>query len=688
MNDASGPADSGADPFLWLEEVDGERALAWVREQNARSLGIIEADSRFEPIHAEARAIHTADDRIPYGSPVAGTVHSFWRDRHNVRGLLRRTSLASYRTPDPDWEVVLDLDALAAAEGENWIYGGRAFRPPENQRFVIHLSRGGGDATVLREFDMAGGRFIDDGFTLPEAKQSVSWLDADRLLVATSHGGGPVNTAGYPRTVRLWQRGTPIDSARPLYEAPESDALLGTHVSHRPDGRYAFIVRRSDFFHEQLFAVGGDGAVAALPLPDDIDFRGVFADRLLLLLRSDWTVDGTRFPAGAAVSLDLPATLTASAPRGVRLMAEPPARGAIEGIATTRDRVLVQLLDMVRGRIDVLRPDGEGWRRARLELPDLGSVSVAAADDESDTAFIGYEDFLTPTTLYLSENDGAPEPIKRLPPHIDPEPYRVEQRIATSPDGTEVPYFLLRAREARREAGSDAATPTILYGYGGFEISLSPHYASPLQKAWLERGGAFAIANIRGGGEFGPAWHSAALKANRQRAFDDFYAVAEHLVASGLTAPRRLGIYGGSNGGLLVGVAVTQRPELFGAAVCAVPLLDMLRYHKLLAGASWIGEYGDPEVAEERAYIARYSPYQNAAADRAAPPMFFWTSTRDDRVHPGHARKMAARLLEQGRDVLYFENIEGGHSAAADLLQLARRDALTVVYFLQKLADG
>jgi prolyl oligopeptidase len=675
--------DSTADPFLWLEDVQGERALDWVRAQNARSLGELEADPRFRPIYDDAVAILTAEDRIPYGIPLAGAVHNFWQDKANVRGLLRRTSLASYRRPDPDWEVVLDLDAQAKAEDENWVYAGREFRPPDHQRFLISLSRGGGDAVVLREFDMATRQFIDDGFTLPEAKQRAAWLDRDRLLVATSHGGGPVNSSGYPRTIRLWQRGTPIESARLVYEAPETDALLFTTVSHRRDGRHAFIVRMPDFYHEQVFLVDDAGTATPLALPDDLQFGGMFAGRLMITLRSDWTVGGQRYPAGAAVSVDLAATAAAGAARGAHLIAAPPARGALQGLASTSDRLLVQQLDLIKGRIEVAEPDGDGWRIAPLELPAMGSISIAGADDETPTAMLVYQDFLTPTTLYLAEGDRAPEPIKRLPSRIDPEPYVAEQRFAVSQDGTEVPYFLLRSKGARM----DGETPTILYGYGGFEIALTPSYVSPMQKAWLEHGGAYAIANIRGGGEFGPAWHEAALKSNRQRAYEDFYAVAEHLIGSGLTSSRRLGIYGGSNGGLLVGVAVTQRPELFGAVACAVPLLDMLRYHKLLAGASWIGEYGDPEIAEERAVIARYSPYQNVPG-RPMPPILFETSTMDDRVHPGHARKMAAKLIDQGRDVLYYENIEGGHSAAADLLQVARRDALTITFFLQKLADA
>lgn len=677
-------AGAAEDPFLWLEDVEGDEALDWVRAQNERSLGVLEGDARYERLYEDAKAIHTATDRIPYGIYADGTIHNFWQDAGHVRGLLRRIDLDGYKAADPDWEIVLDLDALAEEEGENWVYGGRTFLPPKNDRCLIALSRGGSDASVMREFDMGAKAFIEDGFVLPEGKQWGSYLDADTLLIATPHGGGTTNSSGYPRQIRRWRRGTPIEAADLVYESAETDAMVRPYVSHRPEGRRALLVRLPDFFHQQVFALDDDGTPTPLPLPDDVDLQGVFGPHLLAGLRSDWSADGRSFPSGSLVSIDLDATLRAEAPSGVRLVAAQPERGTIASVSTTKDRVYIGMLDTVTGRLVAAQPpeDGDGdWRTEPVPLDPTGSLTVVSADSFSETVLVDFQSFLTPATLNLMRDGRAPEPIKALPARFDPEPFQAEQHVAVSADGTEVPYFLL----SPREWSGDGPLPTILYGYGGFEVSLSPTYLGPLGKAWLEAGGAYAIANIRGGGEFGPAWHQAALKANRQRAFDDFIAVAETLVETGVTAPDRLGISGGSNGGLLVGAAMTQRPELFAGVFCAVPLLDMLRYHKLLAGASWIGEYGDPDVPDERAWIEAYSPYQKLAAGTRYPRMFLATSTKDDRVHPGHARKMAAKMMSQDHDVLYYENIEGGHSAAADLLQLARRDALATVFFLDTL---
>jgi len=679
------PPGAGDDPYLWLEEVEGGAALNWVRARNADSLARLEGDPRFDTLLKDATALYTATDRIPYGIYRGGAVRNFWQDGTHIRGILRRTGLQNYSDAEPDWETVLDIDALADEEGENWVYAGSVTRPPEHAQAIIYLSRGGGDAVVAREFDLAAKTFVADGFTLPEGKQWVVWLDADTLLAVSGHGGGAMNSSGYPRTIRRWRRGTPVDAAEVVFEAPESDAFLRPVVCVRPDGPRTLIVQLPDFYHQRIHVLDEAGQIERLALPEEIEVQALLADRLIFLLREDWQVEATHFEAGSAVSIDIAATLDAGAATTVRLLAAPPERGSVEAVHAAANSVYVELLDTVTGKLVAARPDGDGWRTKDIALPAAGSLNVVSCDDFNDVVMVNFESFLMPRTLYLiqdkEEGEEAAEAIKAMPARIDPEPYVTEQHFATSADGTQVPYFLLRPKTVPM----DGSTPTLLYGYGGFEISLTPSYVNAITKAWLERGGAAAIANIRGGGEFGPAWHQAALKENRQRAYDDFIAVGEHLIESGLTSPRHLGIHGGSNGGLLVGVAFTQRPELFAAVACSVPLLDMLRYHKLLAGASWVIEYGDPDVAHERAVIEAYSPYQNLDPKADYPEVFFTTSTRDDRVHPGHARKMVARMAEQGHDVLYFENIEGGHAAAADLNQLARRDALTITYFLQKL---
>ncbi len=673
---------SSEDPFLWLEDIEGARALAWVREQNAHALARLEADPRHEEIRQAALAVYTAADRIPYGRILNGKVDNFWQDKDHVRGLWRRTTLESYAGAEPDWTVLLDLDALAGAEGENWVWKGADCLAPDFDRCLLRLSRGGADAVVMREFDTAAGAFVAGGYALEEEKQNAAWIDADHLLIASPLEGGAKNTSGYARTIRLWTRGTPLAAAPTLFESAASDAFVFPVVVHRPEGREMFIVRAPDFFHETVHHLAADGTLTELPLPADVNFQGLIDGRVIALLRSDWTTDALVAPAGAVVSVPL-ASLLAGTHDGLEVVVAPSDRLAIQNVAIGAAAVYVTALDNVTGRLlRAVRGDA-GWQVDDIDLPDNGTVSIVSADDFSDSVFLNFESFLEPDTLYLTRDGAAPMPLRRMPARFDPAPYTVEQLFAESADGTKVPYFVIRAKDM----AFDGTTPTILYGYGGFEIALSPGYLTPLAIEWLKRGGAYVVANIRGGGEFGPRWHEAALKENRPRAYEDFAAVAKDLVARRITSPARLGIYGGSNGGLLVGATMVRYPELFGAVVSAVPLLDMLRYHKLLAGASWIGEYGNPDIPEERAFIARYSPYQNVRADVVYPPVFFTTSTRDDRVHPGHARKMAAKMMAQGHDVLYYENIEGGHAGAANLEQRAMRDALIGTYFLQELAD-
>lgn len=702
----SSPAAS--DPFLWLEEIDSPEALAWVRARNAPTRDFLTADPRFARIRDDLRAIATAKDRIPEVALRGEWVYNLWQDETHVRGLWRRARVESFRAPDACWEVLLDLDELGRAEGESWVWKGASCLGPDYAKCVVSLSRGGKDAVVVREFDLASRRFVPEsegGFSLPEAKSSVGWLDADSLWVGTDFGPGTLTESGYPRVAKLWRRGTPLSAARTVFEGAAHDISAGAYTSHAPEGDLHFAYRSLNFFEgEQWLLSPADGRLRHVPFPKDAEFQGVFRGHLLAKLRKEWRGPARAIPAGALVSLPLALvagraagsaspdpSFVAEALGAAEIIHSPDARSAINGISRARDRLYVDLLHNVKGAVlEVSRASPElGWESLLLPFEDNGVVSVSAADPFGELVFARYESFTVPTTLYAHRPDGArpgaarPEAWKSLPARFDASGIEVSQREAVSRDGTRVPYFLIH----RKGMPVDGDNPTLLYGYGGFEVSLTPYYLATTAKAWIERGGAYAIANIRGGGELGPAWHQAALKENRPRAFEDFIAVAEGLVRDRVTSSRRLGIMGGSNGGLLMGVMLTQRPDLFRAVVCQVPLLDMLRYHKLLAGASWVGEYGDPDDPAERAAIERYSPYQSLKEGVKYPRALFVTSTRDDRVHPGHARKMAARLESLGQAPLYYENIEGGHGGSADLEQWVDRAGLEFTYLLKELAD-
>lgn len=684
--DARSPATTAVaqdDPYVWLEEVEGEEALAWVAEQNERSLERLQSDPRYETIRDEALALFEASDRIPYGSYSGGQVHNFWQDENHVRGIWRRTTLESYASANPAWETVLDVDALAEEEGENWVYKGRSCLPPENRLCLVRLSRGGSDAVVTREFDAVSGTFVEDGFVLPEAKSSVSWIDGNTVFVGTDFGEGSLTSSGYPRTVRIWKRGAPLADARQIAEADSSYVSIDGFVTWRPEGATRFVQSTPKFFQSELYWLSDEFEPIRVPLQDDARFSGLVGDRMLVVLRSDWTVGGNTFGEGSLVSLNLPESVRSGEPSEVELILEPTARMAIRGVSGSLDASYVSVLDEVNGSILRLTRDGGDWNLAPVKLPTNGNVSLTSADAYSDVVMASFQSFTVPNRLYLIRDGSEPIVIKSLPDRFDASGLVTQQKFATSADGERIPYFVVRPADLP----FDGTAPTLLYGYGGFEVSLTPSYANPGTIAWLERGGVYVLANIRGGGEFGPSWHEAALLENRQRAYDDFIAVAEDLVAAGITSPEHLGISGGSNGGLLVGAVTMQRPDLFGAVVCSVPLLDMMRYHKLLAGASWMAEYGNPDDPEMRAVIERYSPYQNVKPDADYPEIFFWTNTRDDRVHPGHPRKMVARMEELGHPVLYYENTEGGHSAGANLRQAATTTALTTVYLLQQLSD-
>ncbi len=667
------------DPHAWLEAVEGPEALAWVRGQNARSLAQLEGDERYAGLRAQALAVVTATDRIPMPTLRQGQVFNFWQDQTHVRGLWRRTSLAGYAAAAPPWEVLLDVDALAAADKANWVFKGAQCRWPDYGRCLVSLSDGGKDAVEVREFDIGAKAFVADGFRLPAGKQDAAWLDADTLLVARDWGPGTMTDSGYPYIVKRLARGQGLDQAVEVFRGQPHDVAAGAAVLHDGDGHTAVVFTRSVTFYESETWIDAPGGPVKLGLPAKHSLQGMVRGQLLVTLEEDWG----GFRSGALISVD--AAEAARRPQALTalLVVQPGPRQSIEGVSTTRGHVLVDLYENVRGGVRRYGLEGGRWTGETIPLPDNASVGVAASEDDSETFFASATSFLSPSALWLSKDRGAPTQIKATPARFDASTHVTEQFEATSKDGTRIPYFVVRPRDM----AFDGNNPTLLYAYGGFQVSMTPSYSGTTGKLWLERGGVYVLANIRGGGEFGPAWHQAGLKTQRQRVFDDFAAVAQDLIDRKITRPRRLGAMGGSNGGLLMGVELTQHPELFNAVVVQVPLLDMLRYHRLLAGASWMAEYGDPDQAEEGAFLRSISPYHNLKPGVAYPEPFFVTSTKDDRVHPAHARKMAAKMQAMGLPFLYYENIDGGHSAAANLQETARRVSLEYLYLTRKLMD-
>jgi prolyl oligopeptidase len=667
-------AQSADDPFQWLEDVQGDKALAWAREHNAKTIAVLEARPEYKPIYARTLEILDSEKKIPTPELLGETVYNFWKDGAHERGIWRRTTLASYRTAAPQWATVLDVDALAKADGKPWVFHGATCLAPAYVRCMVSLSPGGSDASVEREFDTKTKEFVSGGFVLPEAKSFIAWHDENTLWLGTDFGPGSLTSSGYPRIVKLWKRGTPASAARTVFEGQAEDVGSAGRTEVLSDGRYDLITRTPAFFREETFLFLGDRLVR-LDLPEDAQPRLFFRDRLLFSLRSDWTVGGKTYREGSLLAGTVDDLL-----RGVRrfdVLFEPSARVSLAGVDRTRDRVLLQTLDNVRGRLTAvsLKDDG-AWTRSELPTPGIGTADLAAASDQSESFFFTYEDFTTPRSLWLAEKGAAPVQVKSMPAFFDATGITTEQFEATSKDGTKIPYFVVRPKGVK----SDGAAPTLLYAYGGFEISQVPGYNGVLGSAWLSRGGVYVLANIRGGGEFGPAWHKAAVKEKHIHNFEDFAAVAQDIAARKITSARHLGIMGGSQGGLLVSGTLALYPDLFHAVVAQVPLADMKRFSHLLAGASWIAEYGDPDKAEDWAYIQTWSPYQLLKPDAKYPTPFFWTNTRDDRVHPAHARKMVAKLEAQGHPVYYFENTEGGHGSGAVNKQTAQVTALQYAY--------
>ncbi|MDO5505040.1 MAG: prolyl oligopeptidase family serine peptidase [Pseudoxanthomonas suwonensis] len=675
------------DPYQWLEDVEGERALDWVRQRNAKAEAELAATPEFKRLEAELLEIYDSDARIPGVSKMGDYYYNFWRDKNNERGLWRRTTLEEYRKDNPQWEVLLDLDALNKAEGENWVWAGADCLRPDYQRCLIALSRGGADANVTREFDLASKQWVDGGFYRPEAKGGLQWIDRDTVYVFTDFGDGSMTSSGYPRIVKQWRRGTPMSEAQVVYEGQAGDMYISASRDHTPGHERDFVSRTLAFYNDELYLRGADGALTKIDVPNSAQ-ADVRRDWLLVAPRDPWTVGGRTYPAGSLLATNFDAFMGGA--REFAVLFTPTDTTSLAGYTFTNNHLVLNVLEDVKNTLHVLTPPaadaaaGTAWDSAPLaHAPAIGTVSVGAVDrDESDALWMTVNDYLTPTTLSLIPDIGAqPEPLKSMPAFFDADTHEVKQHFATSKDGTRVPYFIVQPKDLTL----DGSNPTLLYGYGGFEISLTPGYSAGVGKAWLEQGGTYVVANIRGGGEYGPRWHQAALKANRHKAYEDFAAVAQDLIARKVTSPAHLGVRGGSNGGLLTGNMLTQYPELFGAIIIQVPLLDMRRYHRLLAGASWMAEYGDPDKAEEWQFIQGFSPYHLYDPARTYPPTILLTSTRDDRVHPGHARKMMALMEAAGADVRYYENIEGGHGGAANNQQAAHMDALYYTFLWKHL---
>ncbi len=662
------------DPFQWLEDVQGEKPLAWARAHNAKTLAVLEARPEYKSIDARTLEILDSKEKIPTPELLGDAVYNFWKDDAHARGIWRRTSLASYRTAAPRWETVLDVDALAKADGKSWVFHGASCLAPAYVRCMVSLSPGGSDASVQREFDTTTKEFVSGGFVLPEAKSFIAWHDQDTLWLGTDFGPGSLTSSGYPRFVKLWKRGTPVSDARTVFEGRADDVGSFGRTEILSDGRYDLVTLTPVLFREETFLFLGDRLVR-LDLPEDARPRLFFRDRLLFSLRSDWTVGGRTYREGSLLAGTVDDLL-----RGAKrfdVLFEPSERVSLAGVDRTRDRVLLRTLDNVHSRLTTLSlNDDGGWTRSEIPTPGIGTAELTATSDQSESFFFTYEDFTTPKSLWLSEKGAGPVQVKTMPAFFDAKGMTTEQFEATSKDGTKIPYFVVRPKGVKW----DGTAPTLLTAYGGFEVSRVPTYSGILGAAWLSRGGVYVLANIRGGGEFGPAWHKAAVKEQHIHNFEDFSAVARDLAARKITSARHLGIMGGSQGGLLVSGTLALYPDLFHAVVAQVPLADMRRYSHLLAGASWMGEYGDPDKPEDWAYIQTWSPYQLLRPDAKYPTPFFWTNTRDDRVHPAHARKMVAKLEAQGHPVYYFENTEGGHGSGAVNKEKAQVTALEYAY--------
>ncbi|MCC5841277.1 MAG: S9 family peptidase [Opitutales bacterium] len=675
------PATFAEIPFEWLETLNSPKVDAWVEARNLETFDRFLQTDIFNEAQAATLAILDSDERLVVPSLRGDHVYHFHRNEAHPRGIWRRALAEAFFDNDPEWKTLLDLDALATEEDENWVWNGALFEPRSEERVIIRLSRGGADAVVLREFDLATGAFVKNGFFLPETKVFASWRDRDHLFVSADLGAGTATRSGYGRQARLWQRGTPIEAADILLDGEEADVSVSAFRWEDGDRDRFFATRATTFFTRRNYQITEEGA-QPVPLPDDVILQALFREQLVFTLRTEAELGGHIHPSGTLLATDLDALMAGEA--DFHVLFEPTERASVARVDRVRDYLVLSTLENVRSRLYRIEffTTSKAWQRTPLRAEETGSLAIASTSQESNRLLYRYTDFITPNSLYLLDVETDEHRLIRTEPTwFDASGLIVEQWRATSTDGTEIPYFIVLPKDWETRG----SLPTLLYGYGGFGVSQRPFYSGLRGKMWLQRGHAFVLANIRGGGEFGPDWHQSVRRENRQQSFDDFIAVAEDLIERGVTTSRQLGIQGGSQGGLLVGVAMVQRPDLFNAVVSMVPLLDMLRFHRLLAGASWIAEYGDPDDPADREFIAAYSPLQNLRPGVGYPEALFTTSTRDDRVHPAHARRMVARLMELEQPVLYYENTEGGHGGAANHPQIAKLQGLIYAYLFDRL---
>jgi prolyl oligopeptidase len=666
-----------ADPYQWLEDVEGKKSLEWVEAQNKSTFDILSKQPIYQSVYDKSLEIYNSTDRIAAPSIYGKYIYNFWQDKEHERGILRRTSKEDYLGGDPKWEIVLDIDALSKADNKKWVYKGFDGLYPNYDRFLVNLSNGGGDAITVKEFDAVKKEFIKGGYEMPEAKGSLSYYDENTVIVSTDFGKGSMTTSGYARQVKLWKRGTPLASAKLVFEGKETDVWASGYKMRDGDKKYMFMARGITFYTSETSVMVNDKLVK-LDIPEDHDISDLINDQLVVSLKSDWDINGKVYKQGSVISLNFPQLLKGK--KEAQLVYEPDEFSSLSGMASTKNKLLVCVLTNVKSELYIYGFD-KTWSKVKVNAPDFGTIGIGATDENSDQYYFYFQNFLTPASLYVADAAAnTVKPFKSLPAYFDASKYTVEQIKAKSTDGTMIPYFIIYPKNMV----NNGKNPTLLYAYGGFESSMLPYYSGVLGKGWLDNGGVYVLANIRGGSEYGPKWHQAGLKEKRQNIYNDFHSVAQDLIMRNVTSSKCLGIMGGSNGGLLMGVSFTQRPDLYNAVVCQVPLLDMKRYNKLLAGASWMGEYGDPDT-KDWDFIQKYSPYHNLKKDAKYPEVFFTTSTRDDRVHPGHARKMAAKMIDMGYKIYYYENMEGGHAGSSTNDQRAKSVALQYSYLMMKL---